>query len=281
VETEFQQLTPFGGISLNILRVFRLDGYVEYVIGDYNENDIKISGRLNQVLGSANRNIGSLRLGIDFISRSPNWYFTNYFSNLYRWTNDFRKENYLIFFGEYLFRDLTAGARFYTIGNYTYFGESNQPLQIENTGTVLQLYLKGTWMIKKWGINGKLLYQTTSQPDNLRLPGFSGHLNLFFKTPVFRSAATIQTGFHFYYFSEFFADNYNPALRDFTLQNEKQIGNYIYSDVYLTLQVKTARLFLKYAHFNGLFSEPNFYLAPHYPARDARFYFGVNWRFHN
>jgi hypothetical protein len=136
-------------------------------------------------------------------------------------------------------------------------------------------------MIKKWGINGKLVYQSPSQPEYIRIPGFSGHLNLFFKSPIFKQAATIQTGFQFYYFSEFFADGYNPAYRDFYIQNEKSIGNYIYADVYLTLNIKTARLFLKYAHFNSLFGNYTYYLAPHYPDRDARFCFGINWRFHN
>jgi hypothetical protein len=281
LEHNFQQLTPFAGISLNISKIFRLDGYAEYVIGEFNENDLKVSGRLKQLLGSQQKNIGALRLGLDFIVRSPNWYFTQYFSNLYRWTNDFDKESYLIIFGEYMFKDLTAGAKFTTFGNYTYFGEDKTPQQTTVAGTLLQLYLRGTWMIKKWGINGKLVYQSTSQPEVIRIPGFSGQLDLFFKSPLFRNAATVQTGFQLYYFNDFYSDGYNPALRDFFIQNEKSIGNYIYADIYLTLQVKTARLFLKYAHLNSNFGNYTYYLAPHYPARDARFYFGINWRFHN
>jgi hypothetical protein len=186
-----------------------------------------------------------------------------------------------VIFGEYLFKDLVAGAKFTTFGNYTYLGENIKPQQTSVAGTLLQLYLKGTWMIKKWGINGKIVYQSTSQPEVIRTPAFSGHLNLFFKSPLFKNAATIQTGFQLYYFNEFYADGYNPALRVFHIQNDKSIGNYVFADVYVTLLVKTARLFLKYAHFNSLLGNYNYYLAPHYPDRDARFYFGINWRFHN
>jgi hypothetical protein len=72
-----------------------------------------------------------------------------------------------------------------------------------------------------------------------------------------------------------------PALRDWHTQNDHQIGNYLFADVYLTLKVKDARIFVKYAHLNSSFSGYRYYLAPSYPARDARFYLGVSWRFFN
>jgi hypothetical protein len=72
-----------------------------------------------------------------------------------------------------------------------------------------------------------------------------------------------------------------PELRRFYIQNEKEIGNYLYADVYITLEVKRAKLFVKYSHINSFLGYYNYYLAPHYPARDARFYFGAAWRFHD
>jgi hypothetical protein len=72
-----------------------------------------------------------------------------------------------------------------------------------------------------------------------------------------------------------------PELRAFHIQNEKQIGNYLFADFYVTLQVKTARLFFKAANLTSYLGNYTYYLAPHYPARDARFYFGISWRFHD
>ena len=152
---------------------------------------------------------------------------------------------------------------------------------MESAATILQLYFNGNIKVGKFGFNTRFEYQTTSTPDIIRLPAFSGTLDMYFKTPIVRGAANIQTGIQIYYFSEFYADAYMPAVRDFYIQSEKKIGNYPYLDAYVTLQLKRARLFLKYAHFNTLFSESNYYLAPHYPARDARFAFGINWRFHD
>lgn len=281
LESTFTQLTAFGGIGINILKIFRLNAFAEYVLSENNKNDFKLVANLDQTLGSQQKNIGSIHGGIELITRSPSWYFQKYNSNYYRWSNDLKKENYMILFGEYRFRKVEAGVRFTTLGNYTYFNDTIYPEQLDKTATMLQIYLNGTISIKKFGVNTRLVYQTTSAPDEIRIPTFSGTLDLFFKTPLFKKAAVVQTGFQFTYFSSFYANAYMPAIRDFYIQNQKKIGNYLYADVYLTLQIKQARLFIKYANLTSLFSEYNYYMAPNYPSRDARFYFGINWRFHD
>jgi len=281
LESNFSQLTAFGGIGINLLKIFRLNAYAEYVVSENNNNDFKLIANLDQTLGSQQKNIGSIHGGIELITRSPSWYFQTFNSNYYRWSNDLKKESSMVLFGEYRFRKIEAGVRFTTLGNYTYFNDSVYPVQLEKTATMLQIYFNGTIPIKKFGVNTRLVYQTTSAPNEIRVPTFSGTLDLFFKSPLFKKAAIVQTGFQFTYFSAFYADAYMPAIRDFYIQNQKKIGNYLYADVYLTLQIKQARLFIKYVNLTSLFSEYDYYMAPNYPARDARFYLGINWRFHD
>ncbi len=281
IKNIMRQTRPFGGIALNIAKIFRLKAYAEYVMGDYNNGDLKISGRLNQVLGNRKKNIGRINLGVDFVSRTPSWFYNEYNSNLYRWKNDFKKENYLIFFGEYVFRQISAGARFYTFGNYVFLNDSIRPEQHDNAITLLQIYLKGGIMIKKFGFNGRMFYQNTGQPAIISVPAFSGVMDIFFKSPIFKRAATLQTGFQLYYFTKYNADAYMPALRKFYVQNEVEIGNYLYADAYLTLKIKTARISFRLANFGSYFGIHKYFLAPHYPARDARFYLNVAWGFFN
>ena len=59
-------------------------------------------------------------------------YFQKYNSNYYRWSNNLKKESYLIIFGEYRFKKIRAGAKFQTLGNYTYFNDSIKPLLFKN-----------------------------------------------------------------------------------------------------------------------------------------------------
>jgi hypothetical protein len=70
-----------------------------------------------------------------------------------------------------------------------------------------------------------------------------------------------------------------PATRSFYLQDKKQIGNYIYMDVFLNVKIQRARIFIMYSHFNASFMKQSYYMVPNYPQQDAAFKFGVDWRF--
>ena len=250
------------------------------VIGDYNNGDYLLAGTLDQVLGRADKNIGSLHFELNLIGEQPAWFYSQYKSNFYSWDYTFKKQKTLTLAGQYSFKEFAAGAKFLTIGNYTFLDDSIRPNQLSATATLLQLYAEGTIPIKHFGVNTRLVYQTTSQPDAIRLPLFTGTMDIFFKNRIFKKAGLLQTGFQLTYFTSYYANAYMPALRSFYIQNEQKIGNFLIADVYLTLEVKRARLFVKYAHFNSFFSPQDYYLSPNYPARDARFYFGVSWRFY-
>jgi hypothetical protein len=280
LHTYYHQVIPFAGLSMNILKIFRLNVYGNLVIGDYNNGDYLLAATLEQVLGKADNNIGSLKFELNLKGEQPAWYFSSYKSNFYSWNYTFNKQKTLTIAGEYRFKSLSAGAKFFTLGNYTFLDDSIRPKQISTAATLLQLYAQGTIPVKKFGVNTRVVYQTTSQPDAIRLPKFTGTMDIYFKNKIFKKAALLQTGFQVTYFTSYFADAYMPALRNFYIQYEVEIGNFFIADVYLTLEIKRARLFAKYANFNGLFGQYNYFLTPHYPARDARFYFGVSWRFY-
>jgi len=280
VSEYFHQVIPFAGISMNILKIFKLNVWGNIVIGDYNNGDYLLAATLDQVLGRADKNIGSLHFELNLIGEQPAWYYSQFKSNFYSWKYSFNKQKTLTLAGQYSFKAMSAGAKFFTMVDYTFLDDSIRPRQLDATATLLQIYAQGTIPIKKFGINTRLVYQATSQPDAIRLPKFTGTMDIFFKNKIFKKAALLQTGFQLTYFTSYFANAYMPALRSFYIQNEQEIGNFLIADVYLTLEVKRARLFLKYAHLNSSFSPQDYYLSPNYPARDARFYFGVSWRFY-
>ncbi len=281
VKTTYNQITPFGGISLKLFKSSHLTADARVVLGGYNNGDYKITGRLIQHLGTTERNIGKLHFGLVMAGRTPSWFYNEYQSNRFRWKNDLKKETTMVLSGAYLFRHMKAGVDFSTFSNYTFLNDSVKPEQIDGAATVLKIYIDGNIPIRKFGINTRIVYQATSQPEKIRLPDFFGTLDLYFKSPVFKKAGTLQTGFQFNYFTLFYADAYMPELRAFHLQSEKKIGDYIFADFYVTLKVKTARLFFKAANLTSYLGNYTYYLAPHYPGRDARFYFGINWRFHD
>ncbi|MBC8321213.1 MAG: hypothetical protein H8E34_10860 [Bacteroidetes bacterium] len=281
VRSKYSQLTTFGGVAFNFGRSFHLGADVNYVFGNYNQDDYELNVLLKQYLGTELKNVGFLKFGLNFINKTPEWYYNNYQSNYYRWSNNLKKEKYFILSGSYNYKQFSAGAKFYTIENHTYLNDSIRPKQIENAETLLQLFVEGTIPLSKFGINTRIVYQSTSQPNIIRFPSLLGVMDIYFRSAIFKHAAILQTGFQVTYFSEYYADAYMPELRLFYTQNNIKIGNYPYLDFYFTLMVKRARMFFKIAHFNSYLGDYRYYLAPNYPARDARFYLGVSWRFHD
>jgi len=280
VPIKYNQTMPFGGISLNLFKSMHLIAYGELILSEYSGGDYKIKAEIEQYLGTKDKNVGKIDASLVLLSRKPDWLYEGFNSNRFRWQNDFKKENSMIISGSYSLKKLRAGFEFNTFSNYTYLNDSILPKQITNTETHLKAFVEGNINIKKFGFDTKLVYQRVSVPAIIRIPEFSGLLNIYFRSKIFKEAATLQTGFQISYYSSFYADAYMPELRAFYLQNEKKIGNYPFADFYLTLNVKRAILFFKIAHVNGYFGDYRYYNAPHYPARDARFYFGVSWRFY-
>ena len=89
----------------------------------------------------------------------------------------------------------------------------------------------------------------------------------------------LQTGVVFNYFTEYTANDYNPLLGEFYIQNETKIGGFPLLDFFVNAKVKQARLFVKAEHFNSAMTDYNFYSAPNYPYRDFIVRFGIVWNF--
>ena len=89
----------------------------------------------------------------------------------------------------------------------------------------------------------------------------------------------MQTGFVFNYFTEFYANDYNPVLGEFFVQQQKKIGDFPMVDFFINARIRQTRIFLKAEHFNSSFTGNNFYATPSHPYRDFIVRFGLVWNF--
>ncbi len=281
VLNRFNAVSPFGAISLWLFKRSYLDAHGQITFGGYNNGDFELTGGLLQYLGSEEKNIGKLRFNLQIINRMPAWYFSHYQSNRFNWDHNLKKERFLILSGEYLYKNICVGTRIQTLNNYTYFDDSVVPAQNKQTGTILQIYGNGTIPIRSLGINFRGVYQTTTMGNSVHLPTFMGMLDLYFKGWIFTHHGKLQTGLQFSYFTKYYADAYMPELRNFYVQNNTIIGDYLMISAYATLKVKTFRLFFKETNLRGLSGIYNYYSSPHYPDGAPSLFFGVSWRFHN
>jgi hypothetical protein len=127
-------------------------------------------------------------------------------------------------------------------------------------------------------LNNTVMYQNVVHGSNvLRVPDFVTRNTLYYSSNWFKGDPIyVQIGATFKYFSKYKANEYNPLLGDFVLQNNTEIG-YPTIDLFANGRVKRTRIYFKADNISSLFFEKNYLSAPTYPYRDFVIRFGVVW----
>lgn len=276
----YDQLSVLGGLQLNLFKSTRIFADATLIVGGHQNGDWKLNTRWNQFIGTETKNLGAFDIQLNINSLSPQWIYNDYLSNHFRWSNNFARSNTFNLKATYLFKFLSLSIDQNSIDKYTYFDKNARPQQISGTLNIRSLSGQLKFRKGKFDIHAIIYYQKPDIDSVLHLPEFGANLKFAFSQSLFNNAAVLQPGFNLRWFSAYYADAYMPALRSFYLQNDTKIGNYPYLDVYIALKVKRANIYVQYANLLGLTGDFNYFTTPHYPMRDARFYFGVNWRFY-
>jgi hypothetical protein len=281
IKYTLNQYIPFGSMTFSPYHGLQLLVKGEYVTGDYNEQDFVLDASLNLVLGKRERNAGNIKVNALGRSEQPGWYYSRYHGNYYQWENSWNKTNYLLTSFAYMFKNIETGIALSRITNYVYLDSNSLPKQLPDEFAYMHLYLKTKMNWWRFRVFSHLVYHTVQKTNVLRLPAFMGNLALYYYQPLFNGAALLEPGLNFYYNTPYYADQYNPSLRSFYLQNTKETGNYLFMDVFVNLKIQRARFFFTYTHFNAGLMGYNYFSTPGYPAQDGAFKFGVSWRFHD
>lgn len=164
--------------------------------------------------------------------------------------------------------------------NYVYFDSTFSPVVYRGSDAFLYycLHLHKNFHLKHFGFNNKITWQDVSA-DVLRLPKFVLNHSVYYEGKWFKKAVDVQAGFDITYCSSYFADAYMPALGQYYLQNEKELGNYPFIDFFFNMKIKHARVFFKSEHVNSGFMGANYFLSPHMPGPDRSIKIGVKWMF--
>ena len=258
----------------------------------------RLGDLINIVLVSQNKNF-NYSLGFNTLNKHPGLYFELFESNYseIRWANKLNSvkiNNINLEFNSRTFGSLNFD--FTKIDNFTYFDlkdkstlNDDQDLKLipkvnQHTNSINYLKLKWQKEFKfgKFGLDNTFIFQKVDQDQNiLNLPNYIFRNTIYFSDHVFKRAMFLQTGLTFKYFSKYYANEYNPLISSFHVQNDKKIGNFPMIDVFVNARIKRTRLFLKAEHINSTITGNNFYSTPSYPYRDFIIRFGLIWNFFN
>jgi hypothetical protein len=277
----FTSLIPMGQLILRPLRSTLIEANGHYTLGDFNNNGFYIGGYWRQQIIKNDIPVFYFRASASLASQEKGYFYSNYNSNYLRWDNDFKNEKITSIGFAAGRKELEASAKYFLVGDFIYLDESAKPQQNSAAFSILQIRLSHVLRIKKFSINYDLVYQQTSRDDILRLPVFMGRAGFMFTLPVFGNASVLQPGIDLFYNTAYYADAYLPSIRNFYIQNEKKIGNYLYADIFLNLLLKRFRIFAKFQHLNSFIGNYTYYMVPHYPMQDGAFKFGISWNFYD
>jgi len=239
---------------------------------------------------SSNKNF-KYDLGFSIVSKHPGLYYELYDSSYseLNWNNEIKKKLNTNIFLKIKTKKLGAFTfDFSKISNYTFFNSNNlnnlivEVNQIDSKIEYLLVKWHKEFKFGKFRLDNLLAFQNVKQTgDFLNVPKFISRNTFYYSNKILKGALFFQTGFSFKYFTKFYANEYNPAISSFHIQNQKKIGGFPLFDFFANAKIKQTRLFLKVEHFNSSTAENNFYSSPSYPYRDFIVRFGLVWNFFN
>lgn len=214
--------------------------------------------------------------------KSPDLFYYNYFGNNYHWANrEYERIHTNNIEFEYNWKDnieLSSGVT--NAQNMVWLDTNSLPFQTDKSAWLAQTKLSTNLELGIFHWRTFNLLQFTSNSDVFRVPTFACKHSYFVDFKMFKNAMAVQTGIDLRYNTAFYADAYNPAMAAFYRQNEVEIGNYLWADIFVSLQIKHATIFLKLLHINALWEKnPTYFMLPHYPGQDFTLQWGFVWKF--
>lgn len=275
-ENKFTQWIPMVTLKgiIGSKTFFKADGALS--IGGYNNGDFMLSGNFYQYFGK-NKNI--INLILTQSHNHPEYYFIQYATNTFMWDNNFNtieisKASLDVKINGY---DVNAGLS--RVQNYVYLDKTITPKQYEKGILLAEMNFSKQFTSRHWLADMYAHVQKVIPDTIITMPLFIGKASIYYDIILFKKALHAQIGVSATYHTTWKAQAYMPVLRSFYQQDSYVAGNYPYADAFINLNVKRARMFFKYEHFNSFFSGYRYIIISGYPQDDAGFKFGISWVF--
>ncbi len=281
-KNSFNSFIPYGSLSIRPHPNLKLKCNASYILtGEYNQGDFDISAAVIQNILKKSLLKPELIISLNINKNTPPWFYRHYYSNHFRWDNHFKKINSGRLGISLKVLNTKAGVEICRLNNYVFIATDTLAAQFDQGIEIFKAFLNSRFRIGKFDIDGKFVYQKVSDDNILRLPAFMANFTFYFNWVLFKGALKTKSGLDVFYNTKYYANAYMPVLRSFYLQNETEVGNFFYVDIFLNFSVKRTLFFLKFQNLISLFGIRNYYMTPHYPMQDIAFKFGISWRFHD
>jgi len=268
-----------AGVYAQLPAEISVSAFVDFYKGNFNDNNYSFQAVLRK-----NFNKGFVKEAIAGVTsdlRDPLFVYKQYVSNHFVWDNDFNtvKQNSL-----YAFVNTNLGslkATYVVLNDYVCLNETLLPEQYSKAISLLNVHFHSIVTPGIFYIESTAGMNSVSKDSPLRLPSMYAEVKTGIQFPMFRHALKAFLGVESVYFTSFQADTWSPATGLFAIQNQNEIGSFLYPGVFAGVNLKRARLFVMLDNVAAGFLPLNYYAMPGYPRYDRFFRFGLSWSFFN
>lgn len=260
------------------------DGYAEYYISGYKRKNSRLDFKFAYIL----RKDLEVSFEGEYSNKRPDFFHENYESNNFKWSNESLNRieewdaGFAIRSAKYKFN---AKAQYGQITNYLYLDTLAYVNQKNANINIMSADLYKHFKLGPINSITRFVYQRSTNDSLLNLPEFNLYQSLYFeRLSVFPSTGgklLWQVGVDFRYNSSYYADGYMPPLGLFYRQFDHKIEDYQCLDLFINVNIKRARIYLKYSYLNSVISEEYYFTGPYYPAPEPIFKFGLAWTFYD
>ena len=214
---------------------------------------------------------------IQIQNRQPDYIFKHYLTEDLSWNNEVEKTNSKsLSLGIEVFNKFALQANYIDLKDFYFLDNA---LNVNHRDSKLyQLQFHNDISLKKWRFAGTWTLQKAENEDVLHLPLFALKQGISYSFTWMKGKLKTDVGCDLNYFSKYKADVYNTLTGAYCYQNEEKIGNYLFADAYLNLNIDRFCLFVMLQHpYAGMINH-SYFNSPLYPASGFTFRYGLTWK---
>jgi len=259
-------------------------GYAEQYISGYKKDNSKLNMKFAYIL----KNNIEFSLEGKYENSKPDFFYNHYASNNFKWNNDSLENieewnaGFSIQSSKYKFY---LKAKYGQITNLVYLDTLAYVNQNKNSINVLSIDLYKHLKVGIANSITRFVYQTSSNDSLISIPEYnlyqSFYLEHLWKFPATGGELLWQLGIDYRYSSGYYADGYMPPSGLFHRQFDYKADNYQSLDLFVNVNIKRVRIYLKYSYLNTAVNDEYYLTGPHYPAPDPIFKWGLAWTFYD
>ncbi len=212
------------------------------------------------------------------------------------WNNDFSNIQSTQFNGYLHYRSSTVnvspGLTFTRLANYVFFKDTTD---LDSTQHVVPIQSGGQQIFfspeirasitffRHITLSGQAIY--TKFIDNadsaITVPKLFINTQLSYANIFFNGNFDMHGGVDIHWQSAYNAMGYDPAIRQFYIQNDVKVPAVPIIDLFLNARIKRGRVFFKYHNIVQAFTKQGYIPTPFYPGQPNTFEFGFDWSFYD